>query len=134
MIKNLNDAGFSDTTGLKIFHTVFSCEIDGLNFRNWILNLSCLLSVFGLSVLSSLQNVDFVTNENFDGNLTGTFALCDPLIDSFERWSFCNVKEINDGCTPIHILVDIFMMSLLAWHIEIYNFVLVGIIDVEGCL
>ena len=48
-----------------------------------------------------------------------------------QGWPFGHVKQINDGGRSVDILVNVLMVPLLTRHVEVYNFILVCIVDVE---
>jgi hypothetical protein len=78
-----------------------------------------------------LDDINFVSNKDFDRDFASSLAFSDPLFNSFKSWSFGDVKEIDDGGATVHILVYIFVMSLFPWHVEVNNLVLIGVIYVK---
>ena len=126
MIEDLDDAAFADRAGLEILHTVLAGEVDGLDPGDGIDNLR--------AFLGALQDIHLIPDENFDRRLAGPFTFTDPLLDSFEGRPLTDVEQVNDRGRPIHILMDVFVVAFLAGHIEVDDLVLVGIVDVEGCL
>ncbi len=127
MIKNLNNACFSNRAAFKIFHSVFSRKIYCLNFSHWIHNLGTLFLIG-----TSLNKINLVSDQNLDRNFTSSFAFRYPLINFFERLPLWNIKKINNSSWAIYIFMHILMMSFFSRHIEIHNFILVGIIYVKS--
>jgi hypothetical protein len=130
MVKDLDDACFSDTAGLKVFHSILPCKVYSFNFCNRVGDLVCALRLLGLA----LKEINLVSNQDLDWNFTCSLTLCNPLFDSFESRSLTDVKQVNDGSATVDVFVYILMVPLLARHVKVYNFVLVDIINIESGL
>ena len=78
-----------------------------------------------------LQDVHLVAHQDLYWNLASPLALSDPLLDSVESWSLGHIEQVDDGGAAVDILVDVLVMPLLAWHVEVHYLVLVCVIDIE---
>jgi hypothetical protein len=95
MVKHLDDAGLSDAAGLKVLHSILSGEVDGLHLGHGIAHQVGLLTRLILWAL--LKDVNLIAYQDFDWDLTGPFALSDPLLDPLEGGPLCDIKQINNG-------------------------------------
>ena len=136
MIKDLNNTCLSNGARFEIFHSIFSGQINSFHLGHRIAHLRCLFVCKSLVCFLALrlEYVNFITYKNFNGDFTGSLAFCYPLFNSFKSGSLCHIKEIYYRGRPIYIFMNILMVSFFAWHIEIHNFILVGIIDVKSGL
>ena len=123
MIKHLHDGGLSNTTSLEVFHTVLASQSDCLDLCNRVSANGFLLSC----------KVDHVSNEDLDWHVA-LRTLVYPLFNLLERCSLGNVEQEETGGGAIDILVNVFMVTLLAWHIEVDDLVLISIVDIVSCL
>ena len=127
MIEDADDAALADGASVEVLHAVLACQVDGLDSRDRIGNLSPLLARI-------LHDVDLVSDKDLDRRLASTFALADPLLNPFEGLSLCNVKQVDDRRRAVDVLVHILMVALLARHVEVDDLVLIGIVDVKSRL
>lgn len=133
MVKHLHDWSFSDGACFEVFHTIFSCKINCLDFGDRIANL-LFFDCATYRLLLLLHNVDLVANQYLDRDFTWSLALCNPLFDVLKSWPFGHIKQINNRCGTINILVHVFVMSFFPWHVKINYLILVSIINVKGGL
>ena len=96
MIEHLDNACLSNTTGFKILHSIFSGQVDCFDLSHWIRYVVGLLSNLCLSSL--LKDINLVSHEDFDWDLTGPLALSDPLLDPLECGFLCHIKQVDDSC------------------------------------
>ena len=136
MIKYLYNASFANGASFKVFHSIFSGQINSFHFCYWIWHLRGLFVCKSLICFLTLwlKNINFVSDKYFNRDLASSFTFCDPLLDSLKCWPLGDVKEVDDGSWPIHVFMHIFMVTLFSWHIEIYDFILISIIDVKSSL
>lgn len=99
VVEHLDDAGLADGASLKVFHAVLPRHVDGLVLGDWI---DYLLGFLGGDLASAhaligLHDVDLVAHQDLDRYLAGALALCDPLLNAFERRSLGDIEQIDDG-------------------------------------
>ena len=130
MIKHLDDRCLTDRASLEVLHAIFTGEGNRLNLRHMV-RVGCCT---GLVLLGRwcLGQVDHVSNENFYRNVAAV-TFVDPLLDFLKTASLSDVEHVEAGRAAVDVLMDVFVMALPTWHVEIHNFVLVGIVDVIGC-
>lgn len=80
-----------------------------------------------------MREVDHVSDKNLDGHLA-FLTLLDPLLNFFEALPFGYVEHKEYSSRADSVFVDVLMVALLAWHVEVDNFVLVCVVDIVGCL
>lgn len=139
VVEDLHDACLADAARLEVLHSILSGEVDGLDFRDRVADLGGLLvqlllladSLVAGAARRLLEDVDLVANENFDGYLASSLALSDPLLDSVERRPLGDVEQVDDSGATVDVLVNVLVVALLARHVEVYDLVLVGVVDVE---
>lgn len=132
MIKHLNDRRLPDRASLEIFHSILSSKRDRLDLRDKV-SPERWLSFLYHGLLLGLSKVYHVSDQNFDRYLA-LIALLNPLLHFFEALAFGDIEHEENGSRTNGVFVDVFVMALLAWHVEVYNFVLVSVVDVVGRL
>jgi hypothetical protein len=80
-----------------------------------------------------LCEINHVADEDLNGHFTPV-TLIDPLFDLLEARSLGDVEHEEDSCGTINVLVNVLVVPLLAWHVEVDDLVLVSIVDVIGSL
>jgi len=80
-----------------------------------------------------LCEVYHVSDKNLDGHFA-LLTLLDPLLNFFEALALSDVEHKEDGSRADSVFVDVLVVALLAWHVEVDNFVLVSIVNVVGRL
>ena len=133
MIEHLDDGRLANRAGLKVLHAVLASHCDGFNLSHRVLAGEGVFATRGLSFVRSSGQVNHVANKDFDRNIA-PLTFVDPLLNLLKRVSFGDVEHEQHSCGAIYVLMDVFVVSLLAWHVKVYNFVLVSIIDVVGRL
>ena len=136
MVEYLNYASLSNRASLKVLHAVLARHVDCLILRHWVDHLLrfLLLRLSAAHALIGLHDINLIAYQDLDGNLACTLALCDPLFDALEGRPLRHIKEVNNRSGAIHVLVHVLVVSLLARHVEVYDFVLVGIINIKSSL
>lgn len=127
MVKDLDDRRFTDRTGLEVLHPILLGHVDGLHFGNGGTRTACFLA------LNCAGQVDLVSHQDLDGDFA-PLALCYPLLHALKARPLDYVEHVDDGGGSIDVLMDVFVMALLAGHVEVDNFVLIGVVDVVSGL
>lgn len=132
MIEHLHDRRLPDRASLEIFHSILPSKCDRLDLRDKV-SPERRLSFLNHGLLLGLCKVYHVSDQNFDRYLA-LLALLNPLFHFFEALAFGDIEHKENGSRTNCVFVNVLVVALLAWHVEVYDFVLVSVIDVVGRL
>ena len=130
MVENLHNGGFPNRASLKVLHSILASEGNRFYFGDRIVVDRGTLVFLHIRATSKVYHI---ADKDLDRNVTSV-TFVDPLLNFLKTAALRDVEHEEAGRAAIHVLVNVFVVSLSTWHVEVNYFVLVGVVDVVRCL